>query len=84
MHNDILPTVASILSDFEVLKPVGKKCAAFGSYGWAGGSVKKIQEAMEKGKMDIVMEPFTVKWVPTAEELKKAYEFGREFAEKAK
>lgn len=84
LHNDILPTVAPILSDFEVLKPKGKKAAAFGSYGWGGGAVKKIQEAMVRGKMEIVMEPFTVKWVPTDEELKSAYEFGREFARRVK
>jgi flavorubredoxin len=34
--------------------------------------------------MQVVMEPFTVKWVPTSEELKQAYEFGREFARKVK
>ncbi|RDE16102.1 MAG: MBL fold metallo-hydrolase [Candidatus Thorarchaeota archaeon] len=84
LHNDILPTVAPILSDFEVLKPKGKKAAAFGSYGWGGGAVKKIQEAMVRGKMEIVMEPFTVKWVPTEEELKNAYEFGRAFAKAVK
>ncbi len=84
LHNDILPTVAPILSDFEVLKPKGKKAAAFGSYGWGGGAVKKIQEAMVRGKMEIVMEPFTVKWVPTEEELKMAYEFGRAFAKAVK
>jgi len=84
LHNEILPTVAPILSDLEVLKPEGKKCAAFGSYGWSGGAVKKIQEAMERGKMQVIMEPFTVKWVPTKEELDKAYEWGREFAKKVK
>lgn len=84
LHNDILPTVAPILSDFEVLKPKGKKAAAFGSYGWAGGAVKRIQESMERGKMDIIMEPFTVKWVPTDDELKAAYEFGQQFAQKVK
>ena len=84
MHNDVLPNVASVLSDFELLKPVGKKCAAFGSYGWGGGAVKKIQESMEKGKMDIVMEPFTVKWVPDEDELQQAFNFGKEFAKKVK
>jgi anaerobic nitric oxide reductase flavorubredoxin len=84
MHNDILPTLAPILSDFEVLKPKGKKAAAFGSYGWGGGAVKRIQESMERGKMEIVMEPFTVKWVPTEEELKNAVEFGRAFAKAVK
>ena len=84
LHNDILPTLAPILSDFEVLKPKGKKAAAFGSYGWGGGAVKRIQESMESGKMEIVMEPFTVKWVPTEEELKNAVEFGRAFAKAVK
>jgi flavorubredoxin len=84
LHNDILPTIAPILSDFEVLKPMGKKCAAFGSYGWGGGAVKKIQESMVKGKMEVVLEPFAVKWVPTQEELNSAYEFGREFGKRVK
>ena len=84
LHNDILPTLAPILSDFEVLKPKGKKAAAFGSYGWGGGAAKRIQESMERGKMEIVMEPFTVKWVPTEEEIKNAVEFGRAFAKAVK
>jgi anaerobic nitric oxide reductase flavorubredoxin len=84
LHNDILPTVAPLLSDFEVLKPAGKKCAAFGSFGWGGGAVKRIQESMKSGKMDIVMEPFTAKWVPNEDELRDAYQFGREFAKKVK
>jgi flavorubredoxin len=65
---------------FEVLKPRGKKAAAFGSYGWCDGATKKIQESMEKGKLDIIMDPFTIKWVPNEDELGQAYEFGREFA----
>lgn len=84
LHNEALPTIAAVLSDLEVLKPAGKKAAAFGSYGWAGGAVKKIQEAMVRGKMEVIMEPFTVKWVPTPDELKQAYEFGREFARRVK
>jgi flavorubredoxin len=84
LHNDILPTLAPILSDFEVLKPKGKKAAAFGSFGWGGGAARRIQESMERGKMDIVIDPFTVKWVPTEEELNQAYQFGVDFAKKVK
>jgi len=84
LHNEYLPTVAPLLADFEALKPFGKKAAAFGSYGWAGGAVNKIEESMTKGKMEIISEPFTVQWVPNEEELKKAYEYGKAFAEKLK
>lgn len=82
LHNEFLPTIASVLADFEALKPVGKKAAAFGSYGWSGGAVKKIEESMLKGKMDVVLEPLTVQWVPEEDELKQAYEFGKAFVEK--
>jgi hypothetical protein len=34
--------------------------------------------------MDIVMEPFTVKWVPDDSELEQAFNFGKEFARKVK
>ncbi len=84
LHNDILPTMAPLLSDLEVLKPAGKKCAAFGSYGWGGGAVKRIHESMEQGKMDIVMEPLAVKWVPSDDELQRAFDYGQEFAKKVK
>ena len=84
LHNEFLPTVAPIVSDLETLKPVGKKAAAFGSIGWRGGAAEKIQEYMKRGKMDVIMDPFTVAWVPTKEELEKAREYGREFARKVK
>ncbi len=76
--------MAPLLSDLEVLKPAGKKCAAFGSYGWGGGAVKRIHESMEQGKMDIVMEPLAVKWVPSDDELQRAFDYGQEFAKKVK
>ncbi|MFW9908416.1 MAG: FprA family A-type flavoprotein [Candidatus Thorarchaeota archaeon] len=84
IHNEILPTVAPLLSDLEALKPVNKKCAAFGSYGWAGGATKKIEEAMTRGKMDVIMESFSVKWVPTSQELGEAFAFGKEFGKRVK
>ncbi|NHJ13985.1 MAG: MBL fold metallo-hydrolase [Candidatus Thorarchaeota archaeon] len=82
LHNEYLPTIAPLLADIIALKPAGKKAAAFGSYGWAGGAVKKIEEAMTKGKMEIVLEPFTVQWVPDKSELEQAYDFGKSFANK--
>ncbi len=84
LHREFLPTVAPLLADFVALRPVGKKAAAFGSYGWAGGAVKKIEESMTNGKMEVVMEPFTVQWVPDEDALRRAYEFGKAFADKVR
>jgi anaerobic nitric oxide reductase flavorubredoxin len=80
LHKEFLPTIAPLLADFGALRPVGKKAAAFGSYGWAGGAVKKIEEAMKNGKMEVVMAPFTVQWVPDEDALQRAYEYGKAFA----
>jgi len=82
INNSIIPTVAPLLEDLVGLKPKGKIAAAFGSYGWAGGSVKAIEESFKKAGMETVLPGVTVNWVPTKEEVQKCFEFGREFASK--
>jgi flavorubredoxin len=80
VNNDILPTVAPILEEIKGLKPFGKIVAAFGSYGWAGGAVKTIEETFKKVGLKIALPALTVNYVPTEEEIKKCYDFGKEFA----
>ncbi len=82
INNGILPTVAPFLEDLVGLKPKGKKAAAFGSYGWGGGAVKKIEESLAKAGMEIVAPGLAVNWVPTKEEIQKSFEFGRDFGRK--
>ena len=80
INNDILPTVAPVLEELKGLKPPGKIAAAFGSYGWAGGAVKTIEETFNKAGMKIASPALTVNYVPTKEEIQKCYNFGKEFA----
>jgi len=80
INNGILPTVAPFLEEMQGLKPQRKLAAAFGSYGWGGGAVKVIEEALKKAGMEIAAPALTVKWVPDESELQKCYEFGRRFA----
>jgi len=82
INSDILPTVAPLLEDLKGLKPRGKIAAAFGSYGWAGGSTRGIEERLKQAGMEIALPALSVNWVPTREEIQKCFEYGKEFAGK--
>ena len=82
INNGILPTLAPLLEDLKGLKPRGKIAAAFGSYGWAGGSTKVIEESLRQAGIEIASPSTSVNWVPNKEEIQKCYEFGKSFAAK--
>ena len=82
--NDMLPTVAGFLHFLKGLKPKNRIACVFGSYGWAGGAVKAIENALKDTGIDVVQESLSVKYVPDDNELKHCYEFGNNFAEKVK
>ena len=42
--NTMLPEIAACLEIVKGLKPKGRIVSFFGSYGWAGGAVKEMQE----------------------------------------
>jgi len=81
MHNTVFPPVAGFLAYMKSLKPKNKIGVAFSSYGWGGGAVREINKVFEELKFEI-MEPLQVKYKPTEDELKKAFELGVEVAEK--
>jgi len=82
INNGMLPTLAPLLEDLKGLRPRGKIAAAFGSYGWAGGSAKVIEESLRQAGMEIASPSMSVNWVPNKEEIQKCYEFGKSFAAK--
>jgi len=84
INNGVLPTVAPFLEEMQGLRPRNKLAAAFGSYGWGGGAVKTIEKSLEKASMEVVAPALTAKWVPDRDEIQKCFEFGREFAKRAK
>jgi len=79
IHNSLFPTVAGFLTYLKGLKPQNKKALAFGSYGWNGVAVKEIQKVLEELKFQ-TLEPLMVKFRPSDEELRRAFELGAELA----
>ena len=82
--NDMLPNMAGFLDFLKGLKPKNRIGAAFGSYGWAGGAVKSIEETLKETGVEVVQPAISVKYVPDQNENLRCYEYGKEFAGRIK
>jgi flavorubredoxin len=78
--NDMLPNIAAFIEIIKGLKPKGRQVGFFGSYGWAGGAVKEMQEALKDSGAELNPSGVSVKYVPDDNELKACFEFGNQFA----
>ena len=84
LNNGLFPTVASFLAYMKGLKPRNKIGAAFGSYGWGGGAKRAVEAELKATGVELVENDLDFNYRPGADELKKAFEFGRLIAEKIK
>lgn len=80
LNSGILPTIGSLLVYLKGLNPVGKKVATFGTFGWAGGAQKDMEEILLKFNKE-VMPPFQCKWTPQAANIEAAEQYGYDFAQ---
>jgi len=84
LNNSMFPTLAEFLVYLKGLRPKNRIVGAFGSYGWGGGAVRDIYEEFKKMGLDTVEQGVQVLYRPSAEDQKRCYEFGREFASRVK
>lgn len=82
--NNLLPTIAGFLEFFRGIKPKERLVCAFGSYGWAGGAVKMIENIFKEMGMEPFLPGLSVKYFPQEKDLMRCYELGSKFAEKIK
>lgn len=80
LNNNLLPSMADILTYMKGLKPSGRIGAAFGSYGWSGEAVKQITEYMTAMNLEIVGDGLRQKNVPAHDDLKLCVQLGRDVA----
>ncbi len=80
VNNGILNSVAGVIEEIKGMKFNGKKGAAFGSYGWAPGSVKIINQILEEGGIEVVGKGLKVQWNPDEDARTKCIALGKEFA----
>jgi flavorubredoxin len=84
LNNGMFPSLGSFLTYIGGLKPKGKTWYFFGSFGWGGGAVRGMVKMAKEFGFDVAEQCVELKWVPTAEELKKCFEFGQQIAQKIK
>ena len=82
--NDMLTSIAGFLEFLKGLKPKNRIACAFGSYGWAGGAVRNIEEVLKETGIEIAQPGLGVQYVPDELEIKRCYEFGKNFAQQIK
>jgi flavorubredoxin len=82
--NSMLPAMAGFLEFVRGLLAKNRVAFAFGSFGWAGGAVKEIEESIAKAGIGLAFPGIGVKYVPDENEVKKCYDFGKSFAAKIK
>jgi flavorubredoxin len=84
LNANIYPTVGGFLTFLKGIRLRNMKAAVFGSYGWGGGSIQLMKEELKKAGADVIEEELSVQYVPTEEDLKRCFEFGKIIAEKIK
>ncbi len=84
LNNNIFPPVASFLAYMRGLKPMNKFGAGVGSYGWAGGAKKLVEEQMHLAGIEIMECDIDTAFKPTDDEWQAAYDFGVKVAKKIK
>jgi flavorubredoxin len=80
--NDMLPTIAGFLEFFKGLKPKNRIAAGFGSYGWAGGAVKNIENLLKQAGVEIAQSRLTTQYMPDETMLRECYAWGKAFSDK--
>jgi flavorubredoxin len=74
-----------IYSAFALICPIrdkGKLAGCFGSYGWSGEAKHIIEGALQNLKLEVFPDGVFVKFTPSADDLKKAAEYGFNFGKK--
>lgn len=79
MNNVMMPKVAAMLEEITGLRFRGKKAAAFGSYGWTGDAVDRIQTRLMDAGFDIALS-LKAKWRPDPRAVEECREHGRQIA----
>lgn len=79
MNNVMMPKVAGMLEELAGLRFRNKKAAAFGSFGWTGGAVDRIQTRLMDAGFDISL-ALKMKWRPDGKALQECREHGRKIA----
>ncbi|OZS42420.1 anaerobic nitric oxide reductase flavorubredoxin [Photobacterium sanguinicancri] len=75
MNNVMMPKVAALLEEVHGLRFKEKAAAAFGSSGWTGGAVKRIDARLKEAGFSVEA-PLHLHWKPDGEGVATCVEYG--------
>jgi len=78
--NGLLPNLAGFLEFLKGLKPQKRFFCAFGSYGWSGGAVERIEKLCQEAGLKMLQPGLSIRYVPDKEELNRCYAYGQTVA----
>jgi flavorubredoxin len=84
LNNNLLPSMADVLSYTKGLRFKNLLCQSFGSYGWSGEACKQINEILGNLNCEFIGEPVRQQYVPDEECLKRCFELGVNIGKKLK
>ncbi len=84
LNNLAFPPVMQFMDYLRGLRPKNRIMGAFGSYGWAGGAVKEINEVIKKIGLELFEPGIEVKYRPSIQDEERCFEFGKAFARKVR
>ncbi len=79
--SELLEPIRDILSKLNPVVHGGKLAAAFGSYGWSGEAIPRMETRFKELNMKLYGPSLKINFKPSDNELKEAYEFGLGFGE---
>ena len=83
-NNTVLPVIAAFLEETKGLKFRNKIGAAFGTYGWSGECIKRIEAGFAESGIEVVAEGVKSQFSPDEKDLLKCKELGHTIASKIK
>ncbi len=78
--NELLPPIRILLANLNPIIHGGKYAGAFGSYGWSGEAVPRIESRLKELKMKSPLPGLRVRLRASEEQLEEARKFGSDFA----
>ncbi|VYU59566.1 MBL fold metallo-hydrolase [Clostridium tertium] len=78
---ELLEPVRDVLSKLNPVVHGGKLCAAFGSYGWSGEAIPRMEARLKELNMKSYGPSLKINFKPSDDELNEAFEYGLGFGE---
>nr|WP_243109783.1 FAD-dependent oxidoreductase [Clostridium sartagoforme] len=78
---ELLEPIRDVLSKLNPIVHGGKLCAAFGSYGWSGEAIPRMETRLKELNMKSYGPALKINFKPSDTELNEAFEYGLGFGE---